>query len=158
MFKYIASNPTDSLLRYTGKHRISNLLEKNGPYTCCSISNERSALSYKLPREFHTCHYHSTADCPGCATKRDKVDIHRINDILKVERDLHIQDLSSIEFVYRNCRSGYINTFDPTNRSTAIATLDFVPRSSYNINHQIAEEICSVFALPSAKGTAPSPS
>lgn len=98
--------------------------------------------------DFHTCHYHRTTNCPSCATQRDKIYVHRINNTLEIKWYLYIQDLKQLEFGIMRYSRGYMSTFDPTNRAIAVPTLSFVPRSSYVGNQTLAERPCSMSTLP----------
>lgn len=76
-----------------------------------------------------TSYYHCSANSPRRATESDEVHIHGVNNALKIEWDLYVQDLWTLS-ILRIDTICVTPTFDPTSRARAVATLALAPKSS----------------------------
>lgn len=48
---------------------------------------------FMLIVNFRTCHYHSTTNSPRSTTYCCEINVHRVNDVFEVERNLNIENL-----------------------------------------------------------------
>ena len=92
MFKDVASHATNGLLCHAREYSISKLLKQSCPYAGCAVYRKVSFCK-RVDCAFRTCHYHRTTHSPSCAANCCEVNVHRIHNALKVEWNLHVQDL-----------------------------------------------------------------
>lgn len=85
---------------------------------------------------FRTCKYHSTSDGCSRSSNSSKVNIHGIDNVFKIKRDLYIEELHDSLSMYIRKNMEWITTFAPINNATADPTLTRVPRLSCKTYHK----------------------
>lgn len=79
---------------------------------------------------------HGTGHGIGSATKRRKIDIHRVHDVFEIERHLYIKNLDTNGISARILINQLLErlTLAPTNNDNAVPTRSLVPQSFYKRN------------------------
>jgi hypothetical protein len=92
MLVHVAGDSTNCLLCNRCENGIAEFLEyarTDSRYTIC-VSDELVTGHDRLIHGRLTCNYHASCNSPSSTANGNKIDVHAINDRLKVERHLNV--------------------------------------------------------------------